>query len=108
MATLAELQKTVEDFTQKHNLVASTEFRLLDLAARVGGICNARLKNTNYGRYKYHDGPHNGWIEELGDVFYSLICLANQDDIPLEMALERALTKYRDRIEKRGSPEAGR
>jgi NTP pyrophosphatase (non-canonical NTP hydrolase) len=108
MASVTELQKSVEDFIQKHNLLTTTEFRLLDLASEVGEICKARLKNTNYGRHKYHDGPHNGWIEELGDVFYSLICLANNDEIDLEMALNRALSKHRDRIEKRGSPESGR
>ena len=108
MASLADLQKSIDEFTRQNNLLTSTESRLLDLTSEVGELCKARLKATNYGRWQHHDGPPFGWIDELGDVFYSLICLANQDGVDLEMALERALKKYHDRIEKRGSPVSGR
>lgn len=108
MASLSELQKSVDAFTRKHNLLTSTDMRLLDLTSEVGELCKSHLKHTNYGRWKKHDELPFHRSDELGDVLYSLICIANQDDVDLELALNRALKKYGDRIDKRGNPGSGR
>ena len=52
----------------------------------------------NYGRkpLEYREELKN----ELGDVLYSLITIANTFDIDLEEALNEALEKYEKRLKK--------
>jgi len=47
----------------------------------------------------------SNWHEELGDVLFSLICIANSTGIDMQQALASALLKYRQRLEK--SADAG-
>lgn len=109
MSSLWETQNQIDDFIRHNNMLASTESRLLDLVSEVGELSKAHLKATNYGRRKIHDdNVPFGWSEELGDVFFSLICLANVNQVNLEMALDGVLEKYKDRISKTGEPESGR
>ena len=42
--------------------------------------------------------------EELGDLLFSLLALANTLNVDLEKALEESLEKYRQRIAKKGHP----
>jgi NTP pyrophosphatase (non-canonical NTP hydrolase) len=73
--------------------------RLLDFVSEVGELSKEVLKATNYGRTSFR--PPDGWTGELGDVFFSLICLANSTGVDLEAALDGALGKYRERLARR-------
>ncbi|MGB3635550.1 MAG: MazG nucleotide pyrophosphohydrolase domain-containing protein [Rubrobacteraceae bacterium] len=65
----------------------------MDLPSEVGELSKEYLKDTNYGREPF-DGPSDSWQDELGDVLFSLACLANSTGVNLEVALREALDKY--------------
>ena len=100
---LPPFQNNVQNFVKIHNLEISIGDRMLDLTSEVGELAKEILKATNYGRH--HFCPDNAWSDELGDVFFSLICLANHTDIDLLKALKNALDKYQARLD--GNGDAG-
>jgi NTP pyrophosphatase (non-canonical NTP hydrolase) len=73
---------------------------MLDLTAEVGELAKEILKATSYGRQEFL--PIETWHDELGDVFFSLICLANSTEIDLLKALNSALEKYQARLDESG------
>ena len=79
---MQKLQKKVQDFFQDNNLELSVEHRVVDLMSEVGEFSKEILLSTSYGKseFKSTDNLKN----ELGDVFYSLIVLANSFDIDME------------------------
>ncbi len=64
------------------------------------------LKGTDYGREPFEE-PTDGWQDELGDVLFSLVCLANSTDVNLEAALQTALNKYEERLRLEGDAGSG-
>lgn len=103
---MSTLQRTVASFVEEAGIEAPVEARLLDLASEVGELSKEVLKTTNYGRMPFR--APDGWAGELGDVFFSLICLANGTDVDLEAALDGALNKYRERLALGGDAGSGR
>ena len=97
-----ELQKDVLEFCEKHKLKHCPETWLLDLVSEVGELAKSLLKATNYGKAKLHISKEVE--EELGDVCFSLLALANELGLDLEKALIRVLKKYERRIKSRGTP----
>ena len=93
--TTRQLQRRVEDFVRDAQLEASVPFRSLDLVAEIGELSAVLLRRTAYGRTEFH--PNGDWADEFGDVFFSLICLANLTGVNLDHAVERAIQKYKDR-----------
>ncbi|MBR9680546.1 MAG: nucleotide pyrophosphohydrolase [Candidatus Altiarchaeota archaeon] len=98
---MEKLQKKVANFTKKNKMEVAPEHRTLDLMSEVGEFAKEILNASNYGRKdtEYHDKL----MDELGDVFYSLITVANSFDINLEKALNKSLKKYKERLGKKGS-----
>jgi NTP pyrophosphatase (non-canonical NTP hydrolase) len=45
-----------------------------------------------------------GRVDELGDLLFSIVSLANATDVDVETALDRTLAKYRRRLTERGTP----
>ena len=93
---MQKLQKKVQDFFQDNNLELSVEHRVVDLMSEVGELSKEILLSTSYGKseFKSTDNLKN----ELGDVFYSLIVLANSFDIDMEEVLDKTLDKYSIRM----------
>jgi NTP pyrophosphatase (non-canonical NTP hydrolase) len=98
---MKQLQQTVKDFTDQHNLNAPIEHRTLDLVSEVGEVAKEIVKMSDYGTKKpeYREELKG----EIGDVLYVLMVLANNLEIDLEEALELVMKKYKARLEK-GSP----
>jgi NTP pyrophosphatase (non-canonical NTP hydrolase) len=94
-------QQRVRAFIDEHGLRAGTPARLLDVTSELGELAKEYLERTNYGSTAFESGE--SWCEELGDVYYALICLAEESGVDLEQALERVLQKYSERLERRGS-----
>lgn len=65
------------------------ENRVLDLVLEVGELSKEVLKETNYGETTYSNTDQ--WIEEYGNVLFSLICIANATGIDMVSALEEFL-----------------
>ncbi len=72
------------------------EFRMLDLISETGELSKEILLATDYGKVAPSFRP--SFQDEMGDVFFSLIALANQTGIDLEEALNQALEKYSERL----------
>ena len=94
------LQSKVEKFISEHGLKIDPVWRLHDLTAEVGELTKELLKITNYGKCQF--APTSDWEMELGDVLFSLICLANATEINLQDALNKAIHKYQTRILEKG------
>ena len=96
-----EQQEIVEQFCQEYNLASTPEVAALDLQSEVGELTKEILKSTDYGR---SEPQYRGEIgDELGDVFFSLLNLANLYDIDLGGALEATLEKYKERLSRGGA-----
>ena len=93
------LQEEVEAFVEEHGLEGETEYRLLDLVSEVGEVAADATKSADYG-----ERPEDLEVkrDEIGDVLFSLLTVANDLGIDAEKALEEALEKYRRRIEESG------
>ncbi len=94
--TLNELQKTIEKFVEDRKIGTTVESRMLDLLSESGELAKEVLKSTDYGKRGFE--RTDDFVNEFGDVFFSLVCLANQTDLNLEHVIREALVKYDKRF----------
>ncbi len=94
--TLNELQTLIKKFVDERNIGTSTENRMLDLLSESGELAKEVLKGSDYGKRLFI--KNKAFDAEFGDVFFSLVCLANQTDINLETLIVNALDKYDKRF----------
>lgn len=102
---VSDLQQTIAAFVNRNDLQAPVAHRLLDLTSEVGELSKEMLKSSAYGRQPFRKA--DAWEQELGDVFFSLLCLANSSGVDLESAIHNTLTAYAQRIQDRGTPSSG-
>ena len=91
---MKKIQNKIKEFCKQNNLENAIETRVLDTVSELGEVAKEVLKMSNYGKEK----PK--YKEELGDLFYSVITIANTYDIDLEDALNQAIEKYKRRLTK--------
>jgi NTP pyrophosphatase (non-canonical NTP hydrolase) len=103
---LSPFQHQVAEFVFRYKLEIPANNRLLDLTSEVGELAKELLKNTDYGNQDFCPTP--AWMDELGDVFFALICLANSTDVNMLDALTSTLAKYQARIESQGEVGSGK
>ena len=97
---LSSFQSEVAKFVSKNNLQVPVGDRMLDLTSEVGELAKEILISTGYGKQNFY--PTEAWADELGDVFFSLVCLANTTDVDLSKSLGNAITKYQARLNHKG------
>jgi len=95
-------QDKVSIFNTAHALHREAHVRLLDLLSELGETSKEYLTYTDYGRVSFLKSPE--WEAELGDLYYSLLSLANETEIDLDGALKETLDKYTHRIEEKKTP----
>lgn len=105
MNSLKEIQDSIRIFTESSGSTCKPDIRLLDLLSELGEVTKELLKGSGYGK-KQLSLPE-GWSEELGDLLFSLICLANESDVDLEDALGKVVAKYKRRVAERGDSGSG-
>ncbi len=92
--TLAEAQRTVDDWIQKVGVRYFSELsNLAQLVEEVGEL--ARIISRQYGDQSFKTGDkdlHN-LSDEMADVLFVLICLANQTGVDLTAAFRKNLEK---------------
>jgi len=93
---MPEFQEVVLEFVNDHHLEIEVPYRMLDLVSELGEVAKEVLKSSHYGITRFL--PENKWEDELGDLFFSLICLANSTGVNLEEALNSVLQKYENRL----------
>jgi len=97
---LEKFQERVEEFMEENDLDAAPGFRVLDLVSEVGEVAKDATKSSDYGLSQEKMEVKE---DEIGDVLFSLLGVANSFDISAEDALE----KYEDRIGEKGDPGSG-
>ena len=95
-------QHKVKEFIKDNNLSTSIEVRLIDLVSEVGELSKEIITGSSYGKSEYSQTSETK--SELGDVFFSLIELANLLDVDIDEALDSVLIKYADRISTKDTP----
>lgn len=88
----------------KYDLDIQPEYRAMDIAAEFGEVASEILALTDYGEKDLQNHPT--LEEELGDLYFALIALANSLGVDLDMALDDVLEKYEQRINEGDSPSS--
>lgn len=104
--TLEEAQKQVDDWIRTYGVRYFSELtNLAVLTEEVGEL--ARVVARRYGDQSFKPGEKDNLSEELADVLWVLICLANQTDTDLTEAFARTLEKKtnRDRTRHLNNPK---
>ena len=101
---MKELQNQVERFIQQHELQTTAEYFALDIVSEMGEVTKEILRASNYGRK--NPESRSEVASELGDLFYSIIALANHLEVDLESQLHKTLNKYRRRVAQGGTPDS--
>ncbi len=95
--TLAEAQAAVDAWIRRYGVRYFSELtNLAQLMEEVGEL--ARLISRQYGEQSFKPGEdvsavNDRLADEMADVMFVLICLANQTGVDLTAALERNLRK---------------
>ena len=99
--TIQEAQKTVDDWIKTHGVRYFNELtNMAMLTEEVGEV--ARIIARRYGEQSEKESDKEKDLgEEMADVLFVLLCLANQTGIDLTEALEKNLNKKTQRDEQR-------
>ena len=95
--TIAEAQKQVDDWIKQHGVRYFSEMtNLAILTEEVGEL--ARVFARKYGEQssKESDEKYNE-ADEMADILWVLLCLANQTNVDLTEALEKNFEKKTSR-----------
>ena len=87
-----------------HRLHCGLESRLLDLMSETGELSKEVLKVTDYGKRPFE--LTDEFELEFGDVFFALLCVANEAGLDAESSLELALKKYAARLSAARTPSS--
>lgn len=99
--TIQEAQKKVDEWINDFGVRYFNELtNMTMLTEEVGEV--ARIIARRYGEQSEKDSDKNKDLgDEMADVLFVLICLANQTGIDLEQALEKNLNKKTQRDSER-------
>lgn len=91
--TIEEAQQTVDNWIKTHGVRYFSELtNMAILTEEVGEV--ARIISRKYGEQSFKESDKNKQLDdELADVLFVLICIANQTGIDLTQALQRNLDK---------------
>lgn len=90
--TIEESQQLVDDWIKRHGGYFSELTNLAVLTEEVGEL--ARIIARKYGDQSFKDKEENAELgDELADVLWVVICLANQTGIDLTKALKSNVVK---------------
>lgn len=105
--TLTEAQAAVDAWIRQYGVRYFSELtNLAQLMEEVGEL--ARLISRNYGEQSFKPGDEAGDLaDEMADVLFVLLCLANQTGVDLAAALQRNLEKktHRDHSRHHSNPK---
>ena len=91
--TLQQAQKTVDDWIRTHGVRYFNELtNMAILTEEVGEV--ARIISRRFGEQSEKESDKAKQLDdELADVLFVLICIANQTGVDLEKALQKNLDK---------------
>ena len=98
--TIKEAQERVDKWIKEYGVRYFNEMtNMAILTEEVGEV--ARIMARTYGEQSFKNGEKKELSDELADVLWVLICIANQTGIDLTEALERNFNKKTDRDKER-------
>ena len=98
--TLEEAQKQVDLWIKKYGVRYFSELtNMAVLTEEVGEL--ARVMARKYGDQSFKEGEKDNLEDEMADVLWVLLCLANQTGVNLTEAFTRNLEKKTQRDNKR-------
>ena len=90
--TITEAQQTVDTWIKTYGVRYFSELtNMACLTEEVGEL--ARIIARKYGEQSFKANEKQDPAEEMADVLWVLICLANQTGVDLEKALEDSIKK---------------
>lgn len=90
--TIQEAQEHVDQWIKTYGVRYFNELtNMACLTEEVGEL--ARVIARKYGEQSFKDGESQDVSEEMADVLWVLICLANQTGVDLTAALEASIEK---------------
>jgi NTP pyrophosphatase (non-canonical NTP hydrolase) len=94
--TIQDAQTAVDQWIKTYGVrYFDVKTNMIVLTEEVGEM--ARVISRQYGEQSAKPGEILNLEEEIADVFWVLLCIANQTDIDLTKALENNLKKKTDR-----------
>lgn len=103
---LSELQKRVDTWIREYGVRYFSELtNMAILTEEVGEL--ARVMARKYGDQSFKAGETENLADEMADVLWVLVCLANQTGVNLTEALEANFAKktVRDKERHRNNPK---
>lgn len=97
---IKEAQQIVDDWIHEHGVRYFSELtNMAVLTEEVGEL--ARVMARQFGDQSFKEGEVANLDEEMADIFWVLICLANQTGVDLTRALQDSIEKKTIRDKKR-------
>ena len=97
MMTIYEAQKSVDDWIKRYGVRYFSELtNMTILTEEVGEL--ARVISRTYGDQSFKDSDLKGNIsDELADILWVVICIANQTGVDIEEAFKKNIAKKTNR-----------
>lgn len=87
-----QLQKQVDNWIKQYGVRYFDELtNMAILSEEVGEV--ARIISRNYGEQSFKKSDNTNLGEELADVLFVILCLANQTDTDLQKAFDSKMDK---------------
>ena len=94
--TIKEAQQAVDEWIREYGVRYFSELtHMACLTEEVGEL--ARVIARKYGDQSFKPGEEPNLGEEMADVLWVLICLANQTDVDLTEELQKSIAKKTSR-----------
>lgn len=99
--TIAQAQQKVDDWIKQYGVRYFSELtNMAILVEEVGEV--ARIMSRKYGEQSFKESDKDKDLaDELADVLFVLVCIANQTGVDLQKALQQNLEKKTQRDNKR-------
>ena len=98
--TLDEAQNQVDTWIKQYGVRYFSELtNMAVLTEEVGEL--ARVMARKYGDQSFKPGEKDNLDEEIADIFWVLVCIANQTGVNLTEAFQRSLKKKTQRDKNR-------
>ena len=98
--TLKQLQERVDNWIKEYGVRYFNELtNMAILTEEVGEV--ARIMARKYGEQSFKENDKSELADELADVLWVLVCIANQTGVDLTEALDKNLDKKTKRDNKR-------
>ena len=104
--TIEEAQQSVDRWVKTYGVRYFSELtNMAVLTEEVGEL--ARVMARKYGDQSFKEGESHDPSEEMADILWVLICLANQTGVDLTEALKKSIEKKtsRDKLRHKNNPK---